>query len=566
MTGSGTPLLPFAGASTATGYSSSRWQMNRRVGEAGRKPVKRRFSLTGMIFLMAIFLMAIVAFLGRRQTGAPPDDNHTTKNEPARVVWPDSKGPGLNLTEEMMDPNSMARQLRDQMTLAKAYVVIAKENSNFQLAWEFSQHIRECQLLLSEAVTHDRRISEEDAGPIIRDMSVLIYQAKELHYDSATTIMKLKAQMQILEERANQASIQSTFLGQLAAEAIPKSLHCFGLRLTMAWAQSTALRSAMKTRAQASRLVDKSLYHFCIFSDNVLATAVVVNSTVQNAKYPEKCVFHIVTDQINFWAMHAWFAMNPPGDAAIEIQDVDEFTWLNASYVPVLKQLQDAEMQSYYFKASMEEPKNTIKFRNPKYMSMLNHLRFYIPEVYPALDKLVFLDDDVVVQKDLSPLFELDLKGNVNGAVETCLESFHRFHKYLNFSHPLIRDSFDPDACGWAFGMNVFDLVAWRENDITRTYHYWQEQNVNRTLWKLGTLPPGLLTFYARTLPVDRSWHVLGLGYDQNVDFKLIENAAVIHYNGNMKPWLKLAMTKYKPLWSQYVNYSQPIIQQCNIK
>jgi len=56
---------------------------------------------------------------------------------------------------------------------------------------------------------------------------------------------------------------------------------------------------------------------------------------------------------------------------------------------------------------------------------MLNHLRCYLPQVYPKLNKILFLDDDIVVQRDLTGLWEVDLKGNVNGAVETCGESFH---------------------------------------------------------------------------------------------------------------------------------------------
>ncbi len=176
----------------------------------------------------------------------------------------------------------------------------------------------------------------------------------------------------------------------------------------------------------------------------------------------------------------------------------------------------------------------------------------------------MFLDDDVVVQRDLTELFSLNLHNNVNGAVETCLESFHRFHKYLNFSHPKIKSNFDPDACGWAFGMNVFDLVRWRQEGVTARYHYWQEQNVDRTLWKLGTLPAGLLAFYGLTEPLDRRWHILGLGYDANIDGELIENGAVVHYNGNMKPWLKLAMSRYKPVWEKYVDYQNAYLQQCN--
>ncbi|KAK9003637.1 hypothetical protein V6N11_084274 [Hibiscus sabdariffa] len=87
----------------------------------------------------------------------------------------------------------------------------------------------------------------------------------------------------------------------------------------------------------------------------------------------------------------------------------------------------------------------------------------------------------------------------------------------------------------------------------------------NRTLWKLGTLSPGLITFYGSTHPLQKSWHVLGLGYNPNVDKKKIEGATVIPYNGNMKPWLELAMSKYRLYWTWYVKYDQPYLRSCNL-
>ncbi|CAN6463984.1 unnamed protein product [Victoria cruziana] len=196
---------------------------------------------------------------------------------------------------------------------------------------------------------------------------------------------------------------------------------------------------------------------------------------------------------------------------------------------------------------------------------MLNHLRFYLPEVFPKLDKILFLDDDIVVQKDLTPLWTVDLKGMVNGAVETCKESFHRFDKYLNFSNPLISDNFDPNACGWAFGMNMFDLKEWKRRNITGIYHYWQNLNEERTLWKLGSLPPGLITFYNLTQPLDRTWHVLGLGYDPALNLTEIEHGSVVHYNGNQKPWLDIAHLKYKSYWTKHVSVDNPYLKECGI-
>ena len=90
-------------------------------------------------------------------------------------------------------------------------------------------------------------------------------------------------------------------------------------------------------------------------------------------------------------------------------------------------------------------------------------------------------------------------------------------------------------------------------------------QNEHRLLWKLGTLPAGLVTFWNQTFPLDHKWHLLGLGYKPNVNQKDIEGAAVIHYNGNRKPWLEIAMAKYRKYWSKYVNFDNVFIRQCNI-
>lgn len=468
----------------------------------------------------------------------------------------------LNFSEEIGSATSFSRQLAEQMILAKAYVIIAKEHNNLHLAWELSSKIRTCQLLLSKAAMKGEPISLEEAEPVIKSLSTLIFKAQDAHYDIATTIITMKSHIQALEERANAATIQSIAFGQLAAEALPKSIHCANVKLSADWLKKPSLHELAEETRNSPRLVDNNLYHFCIFSDNVMGTAVVVNSTVSNADHPKQLVFHIVTNGVNYGAMQAWFLTNDFKGATIEVLNIEDFSWLNASYSPIVKQLLDPRFHGYYFGGSQDD-RVEPKLRNPKFVSLLNHLRFYIPEVYPQLEKVVFLDDDVVVQKELTPLFSLELHGNVNGAVETCLEAFHRYYKYLNFSNPIISSKFDPQACGWAFGMNVFDLIAWRKANVTARYHYWQQQNVDQTLWKLGTLPPALLAFYGLTEPLDRRWHVLGLGYDMNIDNRLIESAAVIHYNGNMKPWLKIAIGRYKPLWEKYINAGHPRIQDC---
>lgn len=166
---------------------------------------------------------------------------------------------------------------------------------------------------------------------------------------------------------------------------------------------------------------------------------------------PEKIIFHVVTDSLNFPAISMWFLLNPPGKATIQIQSTDSFDWLFNKYKATLKQ-------------------NT---NDPRFTIQLNHLRYYLPDIFPTLNKLVLFDHDVVVQRDLTKLWNVDMKGKVIGAIETCHEdesSFRRIDTFVNFSDPFVAKNFDINACTWAFGMNLIDLRQWRRKNLTALY------------------------------------------------------------------------------------------------
>ncbi|RZC65968.1 hypothetical protein C5167_009651 [Papaver somniferum] len=456
--------------------------------------------------------------------------------------------------------DARVRHLRDQLIRARVYLGLGATRNNPHYIKELRVRMKEVQRALGDA-SKDSDLPR-NANDKLKAMEQVLATGKQIQDDCAAVIKKLRAILHSTEEQLRVHKKQTMFLTQLAAKTLPKGLHCVPLRLSTEY---YSLNSDQQQFPNQEKLEDPSLFHYALFSDNILAAAVVVNSTVSHAKDPAKHVFHIVTDRLNYAAMRMWFLANLPSQATIQVQNIEEFTWLNASYSPVLKQLGSPSMIDYYFKADRAKSDSNLKFRNPKYLSILNHLRFYLPEIFPKLNKVLFVDDDIVVQKDLSGLWSIDLKGNVNGAVETCGESFHRFDRYLDFSNPLISKNFDPHACGWAYGMNIFDLDEWKKQNRTEVYHSWQRLNHDRQLWKLGTLPPGLITFWKSTFPLHRSWHVLGLGYNPSVGQKEIDRAAVIHYNGNMKPWLEIGMPKYRNYWARFINYEQAFLRDCNI-
>lgn len=434
------------------------------------------------------------------------------------------------------------RKMKDQVIRAKAYLSFTPPGSNSHLVKDLRLRIKEVERGVAEA-SKDSDLSRS-ALQKMKSMEAVLTKAARIYPDCPSMATRLRAMNHNAEDQVRTQKSQVNYLVQLASRSTTKGLHCLSMRLT---ADYFALSPENRVLPNQDRLSDPELYHYAVFSDNVLACAVVVNSTVSIAMEPQKVIFHVVTDALNLPAMTMWFLLNPPNQATIEIRSIDDFDWLSSKYGSAVK-AQDS--------------------RDPRFTSPLNHLRFYLPDIFPSLDKIVFLDHDVVVQRDLKGLWNVDMKGKVNAAVKTCGDgdpSFHRMDTLINFSDPFIAKRFNSKTCTWAFGLNVFDLREWRRRNLTRLYRDYLELGKRKRLWKGGSLPLGLLVFYNQTVSLNRRWHLLGLGYESELGRGEIERAALIHYDGTMKPWLEIGIGKYKSYWSKHVNYNHPYLQQCNI-
>ncbi|XP_010274190.1 PREDICTED: probable galacturonosyltransferase 6 [Nelumbo nucifera] len=484
-----------------------------------------------------------------------PDTDHTGGNKEIqhKNVPPPTGRKGYSTQATVrQDPNVQSniqratdekvREMKDQIIRAKTYLNFAPPNSKSHLVKELKLRIKEVERAIGVA-TKDSDLSRS-ALQRMRAMETSLSKASRIYADCSAMATKLRAMTYNTEELVRAQHNEVTYLVQLAARTSPKGLHCLSMRLTTDY---FALQPEEWQFPNRQKLSDPQLHHYAVFSDNVLACAVVVNSTVSAAIEPKKIVFHIVTDALNLPAITMWFLLNPPGKATIEVKGMDDFEWLFSRYSMALKN------------------QNT---RDPRYSSRLNYLRFYLPDIFPELNKIVLLDHDVVVHRDLGGLWSFDMKGKVNGAVETCRvgePTFRRMGMLIDFSNPTIAKRFNASTCTWAFGLNVFDLLEWRRQDLTNVYHKYLELGDSKQSWRAGSLPLGHLTFYNQTVALNRSWHLLGLGYESGVGRSEIERAAVIHYDGNKKPWLDTGIAKYKSYWNKHVNYEHPYLQQCNL-
>ncbi|XP_061369852.1 probable galacturonosyltransferase 15 [Gastrolobium bilobum] len=394
---------------------------------------------------------------------------------------------------------------------------------------------------------------------------------------------KTKAMLSRMEREVQSARKQESVFWHLASHGVPKSLNCLCLKLAEEYAVNAMARSRLPPPEYVSHLVDPTFHHLVLLTDNVLAASVVVTSTIENSDNPERLVFHIVTDKKTYTPMHAWFAINSIKSAVVEVRGLHHYDWSEERNAGVKEMLETNHLiwKHYYnnYKEEdldySEEHNRCLESLSPSSLSLLNHLRIYIPELFPDLNKVVLLDDDVVVQHDISSLWQLDLNGKVSGSVfkSWCEDSCCPGSKYVNFfnfSNPFISSKFDGDQCSWVYGMNIFDLEAWRRSNITETYHQWLKLNVKSgfAFFNPGVLPPALIAFEGQVQPIDSSWLVTDLGYrhrSEEISIQKLEAAVVVHFSGPAKPWLDIGLPEVRSLWNRYVNFSDKFIKRCGI-
>ncbi|KAM4079174.1 hypothetical protein ACB094_09G097000 [Castanea mollissima] len=452
--------------------------------------------------------------------------------------------------EDLKD--SMVKKLKDQLFVARAYYPsIAKLPRQDKLSHELRQNIQELERVLSESST------DGDLPPQIAKklqlMEAAIAKAKSFLVDCNNVDKKLRQIYDMTEDEANFHMKQSAFLYQLAVQTMPKSLHCLSMRLTVEYFGSPLNDTE---RSLAEKYIDPTLHHYVIFSHNVLASSVVINSTVMHAKESRNQVFHVLTDGQNYFAMKLWFLRNTYKEATVQVLNIEHLKLdSHIKATPLYLSLPEEFRVSFLNVDS--PPMAPIR---TEYISIFSHSHYLLPEIFQNLKKVVVLDDDVIVQKDLSALWSLNMEGKVNGAVQFCSLRLGQLKKYLG------ENSYDKKSCAWMSGLNVIDLDRWRELDLTETYRkLMHELAMHEGSSEAVALHASLLSFQDLIYALDGTWLLSGLGHDYGIDIQAISKAAVLHYNGNMKPWLELGIPKYRRYWKKYLSREDQFLSQCNV-
>lgn len=172
-----------------------------------------------------------------------------------------------------------------------------------------------------------------------------------------------------------------------------------------------------------------------------------------------------------------------------------------------------------------------------KRLSMSVYYRCVLASVLPlSVEKVIYMDCDVVVIDSLQALWECELKGLAVAGVQDLI---HTPDEYFN------RLRYDKSYGYFNGGVLVLNLAYWRENDVeNRCKRYFREYR-DRIVRNDQDIMNAVL--YKEKLMVGMRWNVqadfyLAKHYRHPADCKtcvrIISNPAIIHFSYRKKPWL----------------------------
>jgi lipopolysaccharide biosynthesis glycosyltransferase len=162
-----------------------------------------------------------------------------------------------------------------------------------------------------------------------------------------------------------------------------------------------------------------------------------------------------------------------------------------------------------------------------KRLSNIVYARLMIDRLVGSeVERLLYLDCDMLVREDVAELFALDLEGNAIAAVRDSIGAFITNRRDLKQN----RDLFDPADYYFNAGMVLIDVGRWREaNVIGRMEEAFASGVMQRIYYDQDLLN---LVFKGRWLKLPWRWNVIDARHAHDgVD------PAIVHYTGPSKPW-----------------------------
>lgn len=188
-------------------------------------------------------------------------------------------------------------------------------------------------------------------------------------------------------------------------------------------------------------------------------------------------------------------------------------------------------------------------FRVDRHITVASYLRLFMTQFLdPDLEKVLYLDSDLIVCDDIRDLWETDVSRHFLAAV---IDPYSDNHVNLGFR--------EDERCFNA-GVLLVNLTKWREANLVPQFvryvedhsailRYHDQCTLNAVLRGQVLLLPYRWNFAARNADLPAS----AFGIAKQDFLKLRAKPSIVHYTTSVKPWLYTLEPHYKRLYYEYL-------------
>ena len=215
-----------------------------------------------------------------------------------------------------------------------------------------------------------------------------------------------------------------------------------------------------------------------------------------------------------------------------------------------------------YYEVDINQLSNVSIAENHPNLSIATYFRFCLPSLLDnSINKILYLDCDVIVLKDISDLFLIDLEGYGVAGVKDVTPGSDMHRQLMGL---------ELDDRAFCAGVLMINLEYWRDNKCEeRMFKYASEMKgklimedqdvlnyVFRKHWfqlpyKYGYTPMSIAS-------LDKSQKYADL-------FEYVFSPSIIHYAAHVKPWLDIRIPDDQYYWKyvKHSGYPTPTITHC---
>ncbi len=206
----------------------------------------------------------------------------------------------------------------------------------------------------------------------------------------------------------------------------------------------------------------------------------------------------------------------------------------------------------YEINKDLLEPYN-FSLYDSKHLSLAAYSRLFIGDILPkSIEKILYLDCDIIITKDLSELWNTDIENHSIAGVPDIYISTKRSFENLGY----------PEKFGYInSGILLINLKDWNEQNRLKVFLDFYKKNHDKLIFHDQDIING--TLYNRKLLLPIKFNVIdfyylsqsnNLGQYENEVSNAAIDPVIIHYTSTNKPWFKDCL---HPLKGEFLKYKK---------